>query len=105
MKTIDIINKERKALHEECPIKQPIDYVMWVPIEKVEPNGYNPNSVAPVEMELLYKSIKKMDILSQLSLFMTKKKINTLSLIDSTGTMFVKQKRIYLTETWGCCQL
>ena len=59
MKTIDIINKERKALHEECPIKQPIDYVMWVPIEKVEPNGYNPNSVAPVEMELLYKSIKK----------------------------------------------
>lgn len=59
MKTIDSINKERKALHEECPIKQPIDYVMWVPIEKVEPNGYNPNSVAPVEMELLYKSIKK----------------------------------------------
>ena len=59
MKTIDSINKERKALHEECPIKQPIDYVMWVPIEKVEPNDYNPNSVAPVEMELLYKSIKK----------------------------------------------
>ena len=59
MKTIDSINKERKALHEECPIKQPIDYVMWVPIEKVEPNGYNPNSVAPVEMELLYISIKK----------------------------------------------
>ena len=59
MKTIDSINKERKALHEECPIKQPIDYVMWVPIEKVEPNGYNPNSVAAVEMELLYKSIKK----------------------------------------------
>mgnify|MGYP001013493971 FL=1 len=59
MKTIDSINKERKALHEECPIKQPIDYVMWVPIEKVEPNGYNPNSVATVEMELLYKSIKK----------------------------------------------
>lgn len=59
MKTIDSINKERKALHEECPIKQPIDYVMWVPIEKVEPNGYNPNSVAAVEMGLLYKSIKK----------------------------------------------
>lgn len=59
MKTIDSINKERKALHEECPIKQPIDYVMWVPIEKVEPNRYNPNSVATVEMGLLYKSIKK----------------------------------------------
>lgn len=59
MKTIDSINKERKALHEECPIRQPIDYVMWVPIEKVEPNDYNPNSVATVEMGLLYKSIKK----------------------------------------------
>jgi len=59
VKTIDSINKERKALHEECPIKQPIDYVMWVPIEKVEPNDYNPNSVATVEMGLLYKSIKK----------------------------------------------
>jgi len=59
VKTIDSINKERKALHEECPIKQPIDYVMWVPLEKVEPNGYNPNSVASVEMGLLYKSIKK----------------------------------------------
>lgn len=59
MKTIDKINEERKALHEECPIKQPIDYVMWVPIEKVEPNDYNPNSVATVEMGLLYKSIKK----------------------------------------------
>lgn len=59
MKTIDKINEERKVLHEECPIRQPIDYVMWVPIEKVEPNGYNPNSVATVEMGLLYKSIKK----------------------------------------------
>lgn len=59
MKTIDKINEERKVLHEECPIRQPIDYVMWVPIEKVEPNEYNPNSVATVEMGLLYKSIKK----------------------------------------------
>lgn len=59
MKTIDKINEERKVLHEECPIRQPIDYVMWVPIEKVEPNDYNPNSVATVEMGLLYKSIKK----------------------------------------------
>lgn len=59
MKTIDKINEERKVLHEECPIRQPIDYVIWVPIEKVEPNGYNPNSVATVEMGLLYKSIKK----------------------------------------------
>ena len=29
-----------------------------VPLEKVEPNTYNPNAVAPPEMKLLYDSIK-----------------------------------------------
>lgn len=37
--------------------KQPIDNVMWVPIDKVQPNDYNPNNVAKVEMSLLYTSI------------------------------------------------
>lgn len=32
--------------------------VIWVPIEKVEANSYNPNSVATNEMKLLYLSIK-----------------------------------------------
>jgi hypothetical protein len=32
--------------------------VEWVPIEQVEPNDYNPNSVAGKEMSLLYLSIK-----------------------------------------------
>jgi ParB-like chromosome segregation protein Spo0J len=36
---------------------QPIDLVRWVPIEQVEANDYNPNSVAKVEMQLLYTSI------------------------------------------------
>ncbi len=56
--TINEINDTRKSLHENSPIKQPIDLVLWIPIEQVEPNDYNPNSVAKVEMELLYKSIK-----------------------------------------------
>lgn len=38
---------------------QPIDNVRWVPIEKVTPNDYNPNSVAKKEMQLLYISIKE----------------------------------------------
>ena len=37
--------------------KSPVYNVMGVPIEKVQANAYNPNSVAPPEMELLYKSI------------------------------------------------
>ncbi len=38
--------------------KSPVYHVISVPIEKVEPNTYNPNTVAPPEMELLYQSIK-----------------------------------------------
>ncbi len=30
-----------------------------VPIEKIKPNTYNPNSVAPPEMKLLYESIRE----------------------------------------------
>lgn len=39
------------------PTGQPIGNVRWVPIEQVEPNDYNPNSVAVKEMSLLYTSI------------------------------------------------
>jgi len=36
----------------------PINKVTWVSVEEVEPNDYNPNSVARTEMGLLYTSIK-----------------------------------------------
>ncbi|MDI9256336.1 IbrB-like domain-containing protein [Flavobacterium sedimenticola] len=56
---IQIIEEYRQALHELCPLQsQPIDRVRWVPIEKVQANDYNPNSVAGKEMGLLYTSIK-----------------------------------------------
>jgi ParB-like chromosome segregation protein Spo0J len=35
----------------------PVNNVRWVPIEKVHANSYNPNSVALIEMRLLYVSI------------------------------------------------
>ena len=38
--------------------KSPVYHVISVPVEKVVPNTYNPNSVAPPEMKLLYESIK-----------------------------------------------
>lgn len=37
---------------------QPICHVQWIPIQKVHANSYNPNSVAPPEMKLLYTSVK-----------------------------------------------
>lgn len=39
--------------------KSPVYGVRPVPIEKIRPNEYNPNSVAPPEMRLLYDSIKQ----------------------------------------------
>ena len=36
----------------------PVSRVLWVPTEKVFANDYNPNSVALMEMQLLYVSIK-----------------------------------------------
>ena len=38
--------------------KSPAYGVVAVPIEKIKPNTYNPNAVAPPEMKLLYDSIK-----------------------------------------------
>ncbi len=38
--------------------KSPVYHVIPVPIEQIKPNTYNPNTVAPPEMRLLYESIK-----------------------------------------------
>ena len=35
--------------------KSPVYNVIPVPFEKIVPNTYNPNSVAPPEMKLLYE--------------------------------------------------
>ena len=39
--------------------KSPVYNIIAVPFEKIVPNTYNPNSVAPPEMRLLYDSIKE----------------------------------------------
>ena len=55
---VNALNKIRLALHEAGPFaSEPVDLVQWVPNGEVEANDYNPNSVAPPEMELLRLSI------------------------------------------------
>ena len=39
--------------------RSPVYNLIAVPIEKVKPNSYNPNSVAPPELDLLYDSIRE----------------------------------------------
>jgi len=55
---IDTLNYCRAELHSVSPLKHhPVDYVFWAKSDKVESNEYNPNAVAPPEMQLLYESI------------------------------------------------
>lgn len=56
---VDAINAMREAIHEISPFKsEPVDYVKWIVNTDVRANDYNPNSVAPPEMELLERSIQ-----------------------------------------------
>lgn len=55
---IDVLNYVRSELHSVSPLKNhPVDFVFWQKSNEVEANEYNPNSVAPPEMKLLYESI------------------------------------------------
>ncbi|MDR2583467.1 MAG: ParB/RepB/Spo0J family partition protein [Fibromonadaceae bacterium] len=44
---------------EKKEYKSPVYNVKAIPVEKLRANEYNPNNVAPTEMELLYRSIKE----------------------------------------------
>lgn len=53
------INDLRQIIHDASPMRgQPVDFVRWVQSSQVTANDYNPNSVAPPEMELLRTSIR-----------------------------------------------
>jgi ParB-like chromosome segregation protein Spo0J len=55
---IEAINAIKLQLHHASPLRgEPVDCVLWVKNETVQANDYNPNSVAPPEMELLEVSI------------------------------------------------
>jgi ParB-like chromosome segregation protein Spo0J len=55
---VEFINALRREIHEAGPFAgEPVDLVEWVPAEAVTANDYNPNAVAPPEMELLRLSV------------------------------------------------
>lgn len=56
---VEALNNIKSKLHEISPFKsEPVDCVLWVKNNDVYANDYNPNSVAPPEMELLRLSIQ-----------------------------------------------
>lgn len=57
---IKAINELKTALKEISPFQnEPVDCVQWVKSDLVIANDYNPNTVAPPEMELLHTSIQE----------------------------------------------
>jgi ParB-like chromosome segregation protein Spo0J len=55
---IETINDIKQILHEISPFKnEPVDCVLWIKNNEVVANDYNPNQVAPPEMQLLEVSI------------------------------------------------
>jgi len=55
---VQYINSIKSLLHKYSPFNtEPVDCVLWVKNTDVYANDYNPNSVAPPEMELLRLSI------------------------------------------------
>lgn len=73
-KKIKVLNEIKIALHKVSPLKQePVDCVLWIPSEKVYANDYNPNTVAPPEMELLKHSILEDGYTQPIVTFLNKK--------------------------------
>jgi ParB-like chromosome segregation protein Spo0J len=55
---VETLNYIRQKLHQLSPFKnEPVDFVRWIKSDTVVANDYNPNKVAPPEMELLELSI------------------------------------------------
>lgn len=57
---VQAINELKEGLKKISPFaNEPVDCVQWVKEELVIANDYNPNTVAPPEMELLHTSIQE----------------------------------------------
>lgn len=56
---VEALNAFRQLLHQYSPFKShPIDCVLWVSLDSVSPNDYNPNNLAPPEKRLLLTSLQ-----------------------------------------------
>lgn len=55
---VEVLNAIRNTIADFSPFRgEPVDFVRWVRATEVQANDYNPNTVAPPEMELLRLSI------------------------------------------------
>ena len=78
--------------------EHPVNDVQWIPIEKVQANDYNPNSVASTEMRLLYVSIKQ-DGYTQPIVVIHDKEKDCYVIVDGFHRYFVAQKNEDILES------
>ena len=83
-------------------MKSPVYNVIAVPIDKIQANAYNPNSVAPPEMKLLYQSIKEDGYTMPIVCYYLSD-IDKYEIVDGFHryTVMLKHKDIYEREN-GC---
>lgn len=80
---VHVINEMKRKLHSVSPFKnEPVDCVVWIKCERVCANDYNPNSVAPVEMQLLKVSILEDGYTQPIVAFKEKESINEENAIE-----------------------
>lgn len=91
-----VANKLQQAISSLVLPHNPVGCVLWVPVEMVEPNDYNPNAVAPKEMQLLYISISH-DGLTQPIVTIFDEEKNKYIVVDGFHRYFTckSQKDIY----------
>lgn len=79
---VKMMNEIKVKMHNISPFKsEPVDCVLWVKNDSVHANDYNPNSVAPPEMELLRLSIES-DGYTQPIVSMLDENLTTREVID-----------------------
>jgi hypothetical protein len=97
---IDIINEIRYHIHTYSPFNnEPIDFVKWVKSDLVTANDYNPNKVAPPEMELLEISIMNDGYTQPVVTFPVKDKIEVVDGFHRTRVC--KESKIVRNRVFG----
>lgn len=95
---LEAIEQTRVVTNAVSPLQsQPVDLVRWVPIDKVEPNDYNPNSVASKEMGLLYTSILH-DGYTQPIVTIYDKKLKKYIIVDGFHRYFIALQNTDISE-------
>ena len=95
---IEFLNELRTFISSLSPQKsQPVDRILWVPVDIVQANDYNPNSVASIEMELLYVSISH-DGYTQPIVTVYDKELGKYIIVDGFHRYFIAKTKVDISK-------